>query len=127
MKDLVLTSGNWTAGGNFSGYDEELGRVHIFGAQMKAIGLENGSTITFPLFGRGEYKTIQVRDAQGELTEQTAERLTAISVYKDAKSFNAVKLAKEALKIDFQQQRKELYSSANLTEEEVNALLEAAI
>ena len=40
MKKLVITGGNWTSNGNFSGYDREVGRVHFFGAQMKALGYE---------------------------------------------------------------------------------------
>lgn len=117
MKDLVISSGNWTSGGHFSGYDEELGRVHFYGNQMKAIGLTPESTITFPLFGRAEQRTFT--DKEGK----EFERLTAVAVYKTAKEFNAVKLAKDSLKLDYASQRKALLSAMEVTEADFASLI----
>lgn len=117
MKDVVISSGNWTTGGHFSGYDEELGRVHFYGNQMKAVGLTPESTITFPLFGRAETKSFTDKDGN------EFERLTAIAVYKTVGEFNAVKLAKDSLKLDYTKQRKALFTAANITEADFASLI----
>ena len=127
MKKLVITGGNWTSNGNFSGYDREVGRVHFYGAQMKALGYEKDSVVSFPLYGIGAEKEFNQIDAEGNPTGEKFTRWQANSLFKDRKSLVEALAVDALIDVEVKQYVKTEASSAGLGEAEIAALLEATI
>ena len=67
IQKVVIVSGQWSATGNFSGYDV-LGteRYHIPSRLMSTLGYKNGDVVTMPLFATVVKKSFPARlDAAG--------------------------------------------------------------
>jgi hypothetical protein len=58
---MVINSGNFSGGNNFSAYNTKGERIHIHGRQMEALGYKPGDTITYPFFVIAENKTYGAR------------------------------------------------------------------
>ena len=127
MKNLVITNGNWTTAGNFSGYNPEVGRVHFFGAQMKALGYEKDSTVGFPFYAIGAEKEFNQVDAEGNPTGEKFTRWQANSLFKERKLLVEAIAASALIDVEVKQYVKTEASSAGLGEAEIAALLEATI
>ena len=127
MKNLVINNGAFTAAGNFTGYTALGERVHIFGRQMEAIGIKKEDKVQFPLFVIADNKTINKVDAEGNPTEETAQRLTALSVFAKKEDLIQAHVDSNMLTVEITKSVKATASSAGLTEAEVEALLEATI
>lgn len=93
-KIFVITSGSFTEGGNFSGYNQEAKRVHIAGRVMNNLGWTKASEVKYPFVVIAEEKTFnqlsKEKDAQGNrlpmfkadgVTPETFTRLTALSAF----------------------------------------------
>ena len=89
MNSFRIISGAFTPAGNFTGYTALGKRIHIFGRQMKSIGLEKTEEVNFPFFAIAEDKSIQKLDANrqpvlGQNGEPVTEvRLTATAVFEN--------------------------------------------
>ena len=127
MKNLVINNGAFTAAGNFTGYTALGERVHVFGRQMEAIGIKKEDKVNFPLFAIADMKTINKVDAEGNPTEETAQRLTALSVFAKKEDLLQAHADSSLLNVEVAKAIKGQATSAGLSEAEVSALLEAAI
>lgn len=127
MKKLVISSGNWTANGNFSGYDAAQGRVHIYAAQMKGLGYDKDATVSMPFYATGEEKEFNQLGEDGNPTGETFKRLQATSTFKDRKSLVEALAVPAILDLEVRQFVKASATSAGLTEAEVEALVNAGI
>lgn len=127
MKKLVITGGNWTSNGNFSGYDREVGRVHFFGAQMRALGYEKDSAVAFPLYGIGVQKEFDQVDGEGNPTGEKFTRWQANSLFKERKALVEALAVDALIEVEVKQYVKGEATSAGLSEAEIATLLEATI
>ena len=127
MKNLVINNGAFTAAGNFTGYTALGERVHIFGRQMESIGIKKDDKPTFPLFVIADLKTINKVDAEGNPTEETAQRLTALSVFAKKEELIQAHVDSNMLNVEVAKTVKSQASSAGLGEAEIAVLLGATI
>ena len=127
MKNLVINNGKFTDAGNLTGYTALGERVHIFGRQMEAIGYKKDDKVSFPLFVIADLKTINVADASGNPTEETTQRLTALSVFTKKEDLIQAHVDSNMLNVEVAKSVKSEASSAGLSETEIAALLEATI
>ena len=127
MKNLVINNGAFTAAGNFTGYTALGERVHVFGRQMESIGIKKEDKVSFPLFVIADLKTINKVDSEGNPTEETATRLTALSVFAKKDDLLQAHADSSLLNVEVAKAVKAQATSAGLTEAEVASLLEAAI
>lgn len=86
LKNIRITSGNFTTVGNFTGYDILGERVHIYARQMESLGWKKAEDVKFPFYAVSTEKEYQKVDDAGEPTDETFTRLTATSVFKDETS-----------------------------------------
>lgn len=124
-KNYVINNGAFTASGNFSGYTALGERVHIFKRQMEALGWSSNEQVKFPFFTIGQMKQINQLDANGTVVG-TADRLTALSVFKTKEDIKQAHVDSKLLDIEIQQEINAQASSAGLTENAINSLLQAA-
>lgn len=126
-KNYVINNGSWTENGNFSGYTALGERVHIFKRQMESLGWNKETTkdVAFPLFAIGTIKTINQLDDNGAVMG-TAERLTALSVFKTKEDIKQAHVDSKFLDIEIQKEINAQASSAGLSEAAINSLLQAA-
>lgn len=127
MKKLIITNGNWTAGGNFSGYSPEVGRVHLYGAQMEGLGFKKGEAVKFPLFAIGMEKEFNSTDSEGNPTGEKFSRWQANALFTERKQLAETLAFEGLIDIEVKQFVKAEATSAGLTETEITALLEATI
>ena len=127
MKKLIITNGNWTAGGNFSGYNPEVGRVHLYGAQMEGLGFKKGEAVKFPLFAIGAEKEFNSVDSEGNPTGEKFSRWQANALFTERKQLAETLAFEGLIDIEVKQFVKAEATSAGLTETEITALLEATI
>jgi len=91
---FVITSGSFTEGGNFSGYNQEAKRIHVAGRVMNNLGWTKASEVKYPFVVIAEEKTFNQlsleKDEQGNrkpifkadgVTPETFSRLTALSAF----------------------------------------------
>jgi hypothetical protein len=83
LKNISISSGNFTANGNFTGYNLLGERVHIYKRQMEQLGWAKDADVKFPFYTVATVKEYQKVDENGEPTDETFDRLTATSVFKD--------------------------------------------
>jgi hypothetical protein len=125
-----ILSGNFSKGenakGNFSGYDSEGDRIFIFKAQMEGLGIKTDADFK-PFFALVKAKPIQVRDAEGELTDVIEQRLQATAVFKtEAELYNA-KNSSKRLELGAMLDLQKTASASGLSESQMDALLSASI
>jgi hypothetical protein len=125
MQNLVITSGAFTTAGNYSGYTAKGLRVHVFGRQLKSVGWEADEDVSLPFYAIAETKTINRVDAEGNATGETAERLTALSVFKSKDDLVNAHVNDAMLDVEVAQKIHSVATEAGLTPELI-AQLEAA-
>lgn len=93
MKNVILNSGSVKAEtGNLSGYSLTMGRIHVFGKQLIAAGIDP-TKVTFPLYAIVKSTKVpqRVKDAAGNWSPKLGadgqplpdqDRLTAVAVFK---------------------------------------------
>jgi len=129
MKTKTLTSGNFSANGNFSGYDAQGERWFVHGRAMEALGIKADSDLkdVFPLYAMVTEREIQSRDENGELSDTMVVRKQATTVFRTIDELVKAKNADIALEIAIKADLEATVSKSGLTEASVKALLEASI
>ena len=127
MQTKTLTSGNFSANGNFSGYDTSGERWFVHGRAMEGMGMKADADLTFPLYAIVTEREIQSRDENGELSDTMVIRKQATAVFKTIGELVAAKNADIALEIAIRADLEAVVSKSGLTEASVKALLEASI
>jgi hypothetical protein len=122
MKTYTINNGAFTSTGNFSGYTAKGVRVHFHKRQMESLGWSVDEDVTFPFFSIGDEKEITTRDKDGELTDITVMRLTALSAFKTKAEIVQAYADDALLDVEIQQAVKTQATSAGLSETQVNAL-----
>ena len=131
MKATTILSGNFSAGdnaqGNFSGYNSQGQRIFIFKQQMEGLGFNEEKDVKYPFFALMTEREIETRDDSGELTGTMVKRVQATAIFKtmdeliDAKNSDAINEIKSASKLSSEA------STAGLSKEQINALLDVSI
>lgn len=126
MKNLAIRSGAFTEAGNFTGYTTLGERVHIYGRQLGAIGFKSNADVKFPFFVISEEKEYSVMDADGNPTDKTFKRNTALSAFATKESMIEAHSEAAMLDVEVSKAVKQQATAAGLTEAEIKALLEEA-
>lgn len=137
MQNFVITSGEFSASGNFSGYSKKAlgfgdhsGRLFIHKRQMDAKGWKKGDDIQFPFIVAASEREYNKLDENGNPTEEKFKRLTSFAIYKNQEELNAAEILEQTVdtnvKIAVAQAVKASATAAGLTEEAINALQELA-
>jgi hypothetical protein len=133
MQKFVITSGNFTENGNFSGYDMINTRLHIHKRQMEAAGWNKIEDVKFPFFAVGAVKQIGQLDENGEAklnadgSPVLIDRLTATSVFATEEAIVAAHVANQSLDIKISAALHAVAKSSGLSEKAVAALSAASI
>ena len=127
MKTKTLTSGNFSANGNFSGYDNQGERWFVHGRAMESLGFKTDSDVTFPLYAIVTEREIQSRDENGDLSDTMVIRKQATAVFKTVAELVSAKNADIALEIAIKADLEAVVSKSGLSDSSVKALLEASI
>ena len=124
-QSYVINNGKFTGAGNFSGYTAKGKRIHIFGRQMESIGWATNEDVSFPFYCIAEEKTINAVDADNNPTGETAQRLTALSVFKTEDSLIQAHTDESLLNTKIRKAVKEQAVTAGLSAEEITSLTQA--
>jgi len=124
---IVLESGNFTANGNYSAYDESGTRYHIHKRMCDALNWKEDKDVVFPLYSIASVKEIGTRDDAGELTDVKVNRLAVTKIYATRQEYIDSQIDKQTTKIEIAQGVSEKATSAGLNEDAVKALLLASI
>ena len=127
MKTRTLTSGNFSANGNFSGYDASGERWFVHGRAMQTLGMEKDADLKFPLYAIVTEREIQSRDENGELSDTMVIRKQATAVFKTIGELVGAVNADVALDIAIKADLEATVSKSGLSDASVKALLEAVI
>lgn len=126
MKNLAIRSGAFTEAGNFTGYTILGERVHIYGRQLEAIGFKSNADVKFPFFVISEEKEYSVMDADGNPTDKTFKRNTALSAFATKESMIEAHSEAAMLDVEVSKAVKQQATAAGLTEAEIKVLLAEA-
>ena len=127
MQTVAILSGNWSANGNFSGYNAAGQRIHIPARQMENLGLTRDSKIEYPIYTLVVEREFNELDEAGNPTDKTFKRLQAGSTFKTEEGMISAKNADKVLEIKAQKALVTEATSAGLTEDAVKALTSFAI
>ena len=133
MKNYAITSGQFTAKGNFTGYTAKGERLHIHKAQMDSLGVTKKEDLKFPFYAIGENKKIGQLDENGAPKVDAnnnpvlVDRLTATSVFASKEAIINAHVEDATLNMEITQSIKAKATTAGLTEADVKALLELAV
>lgn len=133
MKNFVINSGSFSANGNFSGYTAIGQRLFIHKTQMNGLGLVAGALPSFPFYAIGDTKMIGQLDAQGVAAVNTdgslvqVPRLQALSIFATREGLTAAHVDTATLDIEIKQAVVSAATSAGLTVEAINAVLQASL
>lgn len=127
---IQILGGNFSKGdnakGNFTGKDSEGQKVFIFKAQMESLGIKTDADFK-PFYALVIENEIQTRDADGNISEVTAKRTEATSVFKTEEELFKAKNSSARLKIGATLDLQKTASSAGLNEVDMQTLLSAVI
>jgi hypothetical protein len=127
---IQILGGNFSKGdkakGNFTGKDSEGQKVFIFKAQMESLGIKTDADFT-PFYALVIENEIQTRDADGNISEVTAKRTEATSVFKTEEELFNAKNSSARLKIGATLNLQKTASAAGLNEVDMQTLLSAVI
>jgi len=126
MKPITILSGNWSASGNFSGYDARGERIHIPARQMESLGYKVGEPISYPFYSLITERTFNRLDAEGKPTNETFTRIQAGSLFKNEDSLISAMNSDKLLTLKAQKALQTEASSVGLTEDALNALANVA-
>ena len=131
MKATTILSGNFSTGdnaqGNFSAYNSKGQRIFIFKTQMEGLGFTDDKTVKYPFFALMDERDIQTRDDSGEITDTMVKRLQATAVFKTMDELIAAKNSDAIIEIKSASSLSAIATTAGLSKEQVNALLEVSI
>jgi len=126
MKKTVLTSGSFTKAGNLTAYNAIGERIHVSAKQAENLKL-TPETLKFPLYAVVAERTFNVLDTEGNATEETFDRVQAMSIFASkADLINAV-VEESSLDIEIASGIRKASTAAGLSEDAVNQLLNATI
>ena len=131
MRSTAITSGKFATGegqkGNFTAYNSRREQIFIHKSVMAEQGWKEDKDVPKMFYALVDDKDIQTRDENGELTDKTVKRLTALSIFgTEADLINAVN-SDARLEVAIKQDLKAIATSAGLTEASMKSLLEVAI
>ncbi len=132
----IITSGSWSKSGkgNFTAYTANGTQFFVPGRLMDALGIAVGTQPTFPLYAFSATKQIGVfvpgttdlaMEADG-VTPQQVDRTEITALFKDIASFADVANADFGLDLTLREHKRALATTAGLTEDAVNKLLEVS-
>ena len=127
MKNMSITSGNFTAAGNFTGYNLLGERVHVYKRQMDTLGWKEDKDVKFPFYAVAVNKEFQQLGEDGEPTGETFDRLTATSVFKTESDIINAHVANASTDAKITKAVRTAIDSLELTEEQITALANAAV
>lgn len=126
MKPITILSGNWSASGNFSGYDASGERIHIPARQMEALGYKVGDSVSYPFYSLIKERTFSKLDADGKPTNETFTRVQAGSLFKNEEALITAMNADKLLTLKAQKALQTEATSAGLTEDALKTLASVA-
>jgi hypothetical protein len=132
MKNFSIHSGNFSQAGNFTGYTALGESVFIHKAQMNSLGWKENAEVKFPFYAIGGIKLIGQLDANGnpavnaDGTPVQRERVQAFSVFPTKDAMISAHVDTATLDIEVKSAIKQSATSAGLSEQAVNSLLELA-
>ena len=131
MKTTTILSGNFSKGekslGNFSGYNASGKRVFIFKEQMEGLGFKETKDLKYPFFALMDEREIETRDESGELTGTMVKRTQATAIFKTMEELITAKNSDAIIEIKCASELATVASTAGLTTDQVNAILEVSI
>lgn len=130
MNTVAILSGNWSANGNFSGYNAGGQRIHIPQRQMENLGFSRDAKIPdskFPIYALVVEREFNELDEAGNPTEKTFKRLQAGSTFLTEEAMITAKNADKVLEIKATKALVTEAKSAGLTEDAVRSLSAYAI
>ena len=126
MKQVAILSGNWSASGNFSGYNAGGERIFVPARQMESLGITRDSKIEFPLYALVVSREFSRLDANGQPTEEKFTRTQAGSIFTTKEALISASNADKMLAVDTAKALQTEIKSSGLTEETFKALAEYA-
>lgn len=124
MKNLVITSGNFSKGegsqGNFVGYSSLGQKVHVFKTMLEDLGIDAKKPFDFAkgsLFVIAEDRTYENEDGS------SFTRLTASRVFKDKEAIKQAHVEANALNVEIQSEIKSAANAAGLSQSELAMIL----
>lgn len=127
LKNISITSGNFTENGNFTGYNLLGERVHLYKRQMEQLGWTKNEDVKFPFFAVATEKEYQRVDENGEATDETFTRLTATSVFKDETTLINAHVGNASTEAKIAKAVATAMKAIALTDEQVEALANSAV
>jgi len=135
MKNFAITSGNFTAQGNFSGYTALGQRLHIYKAQMDSAGWKELKDVKFPFYAVGHTTKINILDRNdnnkpvlnADGTPKQEERLTATSIFATKEGLITARVDEQTLNFSITKGVAEEAKKAGLTDAELKMLLQEAV
>lgn len=127
MKNYVINNGAFTGQGNFSGYTAMGERVHIYARQMASLGWEANEDVKFPFYCIGAEKEIEPLGTDGKPTGEKANRLTALSVFKNKADITLARSESIMLDVEINKSIAEQAEKVGISQEVLDTLLAAAI
>lgn len=126
MQTVTILSGNFTTNGNLSGYNASGQRIHIPARQLEALGISPDSKIDWPIYSLVVEREFSAVDANGQPTGEKFKRLQAGSTFLTEEAMIEAANADKLLAIKTQQALRTQANSAGLSEQAVDALVNAA-
>jgi hypothetical protein len=127
MKNISISSGNFTAAGNFTGYNLLGERVHVYKRQMDTLGWKEDKDVKFPFYAVATVKEFQQLGEDGEPTGETFDRLTATSVFKTEQDIINAHVANASTDAKITKAVRTAIDNLELTEEQIAELANAAV
>lgn len=129
LQKAVLVNGNWSKKdgkltGNFSGYSVKYGRIHVYAAQMEALGFKVGEPVGTLYAMVDTTKEVTTLDDKGnEIPGSEKVRPTAMFIFKTEDEMHKAGAAENLLAANERRYLKAQAADAGLSESEVADLL----
>jgi len=131
MRSTTIRSGKFSTGegsqGNFTAYNSRREQIFIHKSLMAELGWATDKDVPKEFFALIDETDIKTRDENGELTDKTVKRLTALSIFEKEEDLIKAYNADARLEVAIKQDLKAIATSAGLTEASMKSLLEVAI
>jgi len=133
MNNYIITSGDFTNAGNFTGYTSKGIRIHFHKRQMDSLSFSKEKAPSYPFFCIAEEKTYNARKDDGgqpipfEDGTTTMKRLTALSAFKDKSLLINAHAEESLLDREIEHEINKQASTRGLTSDSVAQLANASI
>jgi len=133
MNNYIITSGDFTNAGNFSGYNAKSVRIHFHKRQMDSLGFSKENPPTYPFYCIAETKTFDARkDDKGNPIPYsdgkfTMTRLSALSAFKDKSLLISAHAEESLLDKEIEHEINKIATTRGLTSDSVAQLANASI